>query len=309
MRIYNPHHHFGSQTLILRNGGLQIHRDGDSIFIALISLPFIRKFTTNMIFMRRTLSLVVLLMTAFTAMSDNGKYKEYCRQMYEKRNLALYVPEVFVSFQSESPVFVFSFGEKVEELAGRPIFMAGPIVSLSQDCSLVMMDINSVEKPRPGAYSDDRAYDFPASTAWMLSNCHYPWAGWYIYATSGIDIGDDSMRRTDEEIVALQKQVARLRTKHERLIENDELTRKVGCDRVFIVRIPDMVKICTNRDVPDYYCPKAEAMLKTNATECYGVEFYKRSSFEPVKMLFFINGNNTTIDECVAKMAGYIRFE
>ena len=26
-------------------------------------------------------------------------------------------------------------------------------------------------------------------------------------------------------------------------------------------------------------------------------------------MLFFINGNNTTIDECVAKMAGYIRFE
>lgn len=266
-------------------------------------------FTTNMIFMRRTLSLVVLLMTAFTAMSDNGKYKEYCRQMYEKRNLALYVPEVFVSFQSESPVFVFSFGEKVEELAGRPIFMAGPIVSLSQDCSLVMMDINSVEKPRPGAYSDDRAYDFPASTAWMLSNCHYPWAGWYIYATSGIDIGDDSMRRTDEEIVALQKQVARLRTKHERLIENDELTRKVGCDRVFIVRIPDMVKICTNRDVPDYYCPKAEAMLKTNATECYGVEFYKRSSFEPVKMLFFINGNNTTIDECVAKMAGYIRFE
>ena len=28
VRIYNPHHHFGSQTLILRNGGLQIHRDG-----------------------------------------------------------------------------------------------------------------------------------------------------------------------------------------------------------------------------------------------------------------------------------------
>ena len=27
MRIYNPLHHFGSQTLILRNGGLQIHRD------------------------------------------------------------------------------------------------------------------------------------------------------------------------------------------------------------------------------------------------------------------------------------------
>jgi hypothetical protein len=31
VRIYNPPHHFGSQTLILRNGGLQIHRDRDFI--------------------------------------------------------------------------------------------------------------------------------------------------------------------------------------------------------------------------------------------------------------------------------------
>ena len=31
VRIYNPPHHFGSQTLILRNGGLQIHCDRRSI--------------------------------------------------------------------------------------------------------------------------------------------------------------------------------------------------------------------------------------------------------------------------------------
>lgn len=214
-----------------------------------------------------------------------------------------------MSFHSESSLFVLSFGEKVVELAGRPIFMTGPIVSLSQDCSLVMMDIDSEEKPRPGAYSDNRAYDFPASTSWMLSNCHNPWAPWYTYATHGIIIEDDSMRRSDEEIAELQKQVARLRAKYERLIENDELTLKTGCDRVFIVRIPDMVKICTNRDIPEYYCPKAEALLKSNATECYAVEFYKRSSYKPVKMLFFINGNNTTIDECVAQIAEYINFE
>ena len=32
MRIYNPLHYFGSQTLILRNGGLQIHRDREEAF-------------------------------------------------------------------------------------------------------------------------------------------------------------------------------------------------------------------------------------------------------------------------------------
>ena len=29
VKIYNPPYRFGSQTLILRNGGLQIHRDGE----------------------------------------------------------------------------------------------------------------------------------------------------------------------------------------------------------------------------------------------------------------------------------------
>ncbi len=35
-------------------------------------------------------------------MGDDGKYKEYCRQMKEKRNLTLSIPESAVSFQSES---------------------------------------------------------------------------------------------------------------------------------------------------------------------------------------------------------------
>ena len=49
--------------------------------------------------------------------------------------------------------------------------------------------------------------------------------------------------------------------------------------------------------------------LKSGATECYGVEFYKKSSIDALQMLFFINGDKTSIDECVADMAEYINFE
>ena len=49
--------------------------------------------------------------------------------------------------------------------------------------------------------------------------------------------------------------------------------------------------------------------LKSNATQCYGVEFYRKANYWPLKMLFFINANEISIDECVADMAEYIKFE
>lgn len=48
--------------------------------------------------------------------------------------------------------------------------------------------------------------------------------------------------------------------------------------------------------------------LKSGATECYGVEFYKKSSIDALQMLFFINGDKTSINDCVADMAEYINF-
>jgi hypothetical protein len=49
--------------------------------------------------------------------------------------------------------------------------------------------------------------------------------------------------------------------------------------------------------------------LKSGATECYGVEFYKKSSIDALQMLFFINGDKTSINDCVSLLAEYIKFE
>ena len=89
---------------------------------------------------------------------------------------------------------------------------------------------------------------------------------------------------------------------HVVMYKNTGLSHKTNSDVVSVVRIPNLETVVSNSG-------RIDSELKANATECYGVEFYKHSSYEPVIMLFFISGNSTTIDECVDKMAEYIKFE
>ena len=252
--------------------------------------------------MRRTLSLVVLLMTAFTAMAGNeNDYEEYCSLLKQKLNLTFSAPEDAISFKTDSTMFfAFTFAEASEEVPYEIVFMAAPIVNLSENCSAVMMDVGYVLGERSG---NDECWSNP--TAWMLNNCNTRWCIPLIRNT-GVCNNDGSKIYTEEETAAFMEKISQLRAQYERCIENDRLTNMTNSDRIFIVRIPYMERVTTAGFMS---CPETEALLKANATECYGVEFYKHSSCEPFRMLFFINGNNTTIDECVAKMAGYIRFE
>ena len=243
---------------------------------------------------------IVSVVTTFTAMGENGKYKEYCRDLKDKLNLTFSAPESAISFKTDSAMFfAFTFGEASEEVPGEIVFMGAPIVKLSENCSAVMMDVKYVSGKRSG---NDECWSTP--TAWMLNNCNTRWCIPMIRNT-GVCNNDGSKIYTEEETAAYLERISQLRAQYERCIENAEMTNKTNCDRIFFVRIPHLERVTTAGLMS---CPETEAMLKANATECYGVEFYKQSSCEPFKMLFFINGNNTTIDECVAKMAGYIRF-
>ena len=75
------------------------------------------------------------------------------------------------------------------------------------------------------------------------------------------------------------------------------------------MRIPNIGKIRGGVYQDEYPFAVVIEDLKSGATECYGVEFYKKSSIDALQMLFFINGDKTSIDECVADIAEYINFE
>lgn len=258
--------------------------------------------------MRNLFNLILCLLSTVYTMAQDNNYNNYCSHLYDILNARVAISENFVKYQNESPILVFTFGEQSEELPTVPIFEAGPIIHLSKECKIVIMGVDGKQKPRPESYLENREYNVPIATSWMLNNCDTPWAQWYINNTGGV-VEKDSQKLSEEDYALLRQKVAKLRSENELCIVNTRLTDKVNCDRIFIVRIPNIEKVGTHRPYPELSAQKTLKEIKDNTTECYAVEFYKHSSIIPLQMLFFIDGNATNIEECVNSVAEYIKFE
>ena len=248
-----------------------------------------------MYYMKKVSIFILLVLLAVTAMGENERYNDYCRELKEKLGITLTAPESIVSFQDDGVIFPFTFGEGI-------VFAGRPIVRLSHDCSLVMADSYFMRRLNVADYT------WTITSGWMLDNCDMPFCEPMI-SNTGIRNEDGSLPFTKEETEAWREKIAKQKAIYERCIENDGLTSRVNCDRIYIVRIPNMERVTTQLVSSEVSHKEREAELKANATECYGVEFYNQASQATFEMLFFINGNNTTIDECVAKIAEYIRYE
>ena len=266
----------------------------------------------NMKTLRSALLLfIVSFAVSFNALAFDDGYKRYCSQLKDKLGIVLAVPADAFEFLPESSALaappVIAFGDSYPNL-GAAGFVIGPTVKLNTNCSVVMMDIEMQGKPRPAHMPAPRDYTFAHTAAWMLNNCGEPWAYFYIYNIRGVR-NEDSVGPSPEELRAIQEKVDALRAKYERCIEDGEMVEKMNCDRAFIVRIPDIEKIGKNPEFAELLPPGYIEALKSNATQCYGVEFYRKANYWPLKMLFFINADEISIDECVADIAGYIKFE
>ena len=271
-------------------------------------------------------SSLLLLCTAififpFLLMAENNDYNRYRRQLKEKLGIELSVPDASFEFVSGpfadfetvpsdiidySKGHILSFGDN-HPLLGCAAYLFGPTVKLNEHCRVAMMDIENVSKPRPLHRPAPHDYTFAQTSSWMLNNCGEPWAFFYIYDIRGVR-DDNAVRPSPEELRAMQEKADSLRAKYERCVEDGDIVEKTNCDRLFIVRIPDIEKIGTNPDFAPFLATEYVEALKSNATQCYGVEFYRKANYDPLKMLFFINADEISIDECVSDMAEYIKF-
>ena len=266
-----------------------------------------REQSAKFVIMKKLLIFGFCLFFALSSKGDN-EYQKYCRQLKEKLGIELSVAEEKIRFQTEAPDFIFTFGNMLEELPTLPIFECGPIVNLSIESSVVLMDVEGMIKPVEKSYSLNKKNNIPVITGWMLNNCGLPWTQWYINNQGGV-VSNYSKSLSEKDSAILKEKVLSLRNQHEQCIENCELTKQSNCDRIYIVRIPNMEKIGACCPFFEFSHPKTEADVKKNATACYGVEFYKTSVSEPLRMLFFINDNNTSIEKSVASIAKYVKFE
>lgn len=254
------------------------------------------------------LFLLVVFSSYSSLFANSGDTKKYCTELKEKRQVEFTASTAKLEFITEQSFPVFTFGEMENEISALPTFEAGPILKLSEDCSVIMMSVDNIKKPRPDSYPKERDYNIPSSTAYMLNNCGTIWAKWLIDNSGGVIDENVKNRFTSAEQDSIREKISILRSQNERCIKKNEITKSVGCDRIFIVRIPDIQKVGTHRPLPELSCPNLDAGLKEKFNGCYCIEFYKESSYEPLKMLFFIDEKQTTIDESILKIADYLKF-
>lgn len=265
---------------------------------------------------RLRLHLLIFFSVLFIAVpsksfADGEEHERYCSMLKDKLGVELTAPAGSFQFLPDTFAFakssVICFGDSHPEL-GPAGFVVGPTVKLNEHCSVVMMEMEMQSKPHPAHLPEPCDYTFAKVSAWMLNNCGEPWAPFYIYNIRGV-LNDNVAIPSEEEQRAMQERADALRVEYECCIEEGEVLEKTNCDRLFIVRIPDIAKIGTNPDFAHLVMPGYIENLKSGATQCYGVEFYRKANYWPLKMLFFINADEISIDECVADIAEYIKFE
>jgi hypothetical protein len=213
-----------------------------------------------------------------------------------------------VEYDDASKSDIFMFGPMLPEFRTSPIFETGPVLNLTKDCSVVLMNVSNNNPLKPRHINLYSPYVLPTADGWMLCNCKVSWANWYITNTGGIILSEAEKQKnsgfkelTEQERAELQVQVSELRNKYEYSIENSELNELTGSDKIFVVNIPNVDLIsCTNETI--------ETEIIDNSKQCYAVEFYKTSSAIGFKTLFFIKGDKS-IDDYVKQFGKYVKFE
>jgi hypothetical protein len=229
-------------------------------------------------------------------------YKSTCKAWY---GLSITLPTSYITeVEGGSDLNTFTFGQELEELPTLPIFCGGLMVTLDENCHVVMRDLSHETKPNPKSFPTIDSnmitnYTSPFS-GMMLNNCGLPWANWFLNGTGGVIVDGKKNSKPSE---ATLKQVNECRNKYIRTVSNTKLTERTNTDCIYIVRIPNVDKIeCENSSF--------NKLFEASNTECYGVEFYRAYRYNFTGMLFFVNAKDgKTIDDYIELVSHYISFD
>ena len=237
---------------------------------------------------------------ASSATSDpmGDDWETYVRKNKEYWGVSLSFPH-HMKIESEenvplSKMRVFQFASMRQSGGNIPIFEAGPIITLDDNCVLLMSSVRFASKPKPDHEVPIDENTIPrhgaSFTSELLNNCGLPW----------FHIDHEPSVLNDKE---LMEKINATKQKYIRMHANDRLTQITNSDRVFITQIPNLKKVqCEVGSVTQ--------QVKKNATDCYGLDFYRADRYHAVEMLLFINPKGgKTIDDYLEQICGYIKFD
>ena len=136
--------------------------------------------------MKTLFALALSFIFSLSASCSNDVYETYCSEMNKKMGVELSFSDGQVEVSDSIPVYIFTFGESYNGIAGLPMFEGKAIVTLSEQNKAVIMDLSRVQSQSSKSNDNRKRYYIPGVASWMLNNCDAPWAMWYINNAGGV---------------------------------------------------------------------------------------------------------------------------
>ena len=277
--------------------------------------------------MRKSIIAVLLLCCYLWTNGENSVqneslYQDYCSNAKTEIGLNISFPEkrILEMWHPDSALQIIIFN--YPPISQDPLFVFEPFVKVSKHCSVLMEAKRGVKKYNgpipPYSYPSDYVL-FPFGASFMLKNSDIPHDFRHVnnITKTGIISNKPDAKpcpQRDAKDIEKVKQEARERiSQYSRIIDDSPLTQDLNCQNIVITEIPQVDKVrlwVTASGRPEeikYFNPGFES----NNLQCYAVQFYTTEEELPRSFhtLFFIDGNKTSIDKCIAKAAKYIKFD
>ena len=254
---------------------------------------------------RSHLNIFFILLFCITVKAQEQNFTDYAALLEEQCKISVTFTDDMIEYSPAATPQYFSF----DELQSSPKFYYVPIINLTANCNVVLMDVINQKQAHYDIGQLVVNY-YPDAVSWMLKNCDLPWDRWSYTPPGGL-LNEADMRNDDmflkapieQERAEMIKKANSLIQEYEQTIEHNELTEKTNCSVIYVVKIPNMERvICTDESLSN--------RLKNNSTDCYGVEFHNSSTHIGLKMLlFFDDKEGKTIGDYLEQLSQYIRFE
>lgn len=253
------------------------------------------------------LNILSIFLFSIPIEAQEQNYADYAALLKERCRISITFPNNIIDYSPAATPQYFSF----DGLQSSPKFYYGPTINLTTNCYVILMNVINQKQAHYDIGQLVVNY-YPDAVSWMLKNCDLPWDRWSYAPPGGLlseaDIQNSENKflkpPTEQERTVMIKKATSLIQEYEQIIEqNNELTEKSNCSVIYVVKIPNFERvICTDESLSN--------RLKKSSTDCYGVEFHKRSSHIGLKMLLFFNDQGgQSIDDYLYMLSQHIEFE
>lgn len=229
-----------------------------------------------------------------TDLEQNQKlYLEYCQHAKSERSWTLSFPKQMVEMSHPDGFQYFTFGP--QQLI-NPIFEYEPLVKLSKHCTIALEfkhALRKTTKPRNKDHALTNLAENPFGDGFLMLNLSRP-----------NELNNPAV---------IKKKSSEVET-YSRVIGKGKAIKLTHCEAISIVEIPQLanIKVHKHRSKREAIVESFQPGFESDNLHCYAVCFQATSAESTpadIRMIFFIDGNKTSIDKCIAKAAKYIKFD